>query len=97
MVTVGIRELKSKLSEYIRLVRAGETVRVTDRGEVVAEMRPPEAPRGPTPFPGLNAMILEGAAHAPLPSPPADLYAIGTRPRIAPGAPLDWLDRARGE
>jgi antitoxin (DNA-binding transcriptional repressor) of toxin-antitoxin stability system len=41
MKTVGIRELKNRLSEYLRDVRAGESVLVTDRGEVVAEFSPP--------------------------------------------------------
>lgn len=39
--TVGVRELKDRLSEYIRNARAGESVLVTDRGEVVAELSPP--------------------------------------------------------
>ncbi len=39
MKTVGIRELKNELSRYIRLVKEGETVLVTDRGTVVAELR----------------------------------------------------------
>ena len=29
MITVGIRELKNRLSEYLRLVRAGALVQVT--------------------------------------------------------------------
>lgn len=41
MKSVGIRELKNKLSDYVRQVRSGETILVTDRGEVVAEMGPP--------------------------------------------------------
>ena len=41
MKTVGIRELKNRLSEYLRQVRAGESLLVTDRGEVVAEFSPP--------------------------------------------------------
>lgn len=41
MRAVGIRELKSRLSHYVRLVEAGESVLVTDRGTVVAELRPP--------------------------------------------------------
>jgi prevent-host-death family protein len=41
MKTVGMRELKNRLSEYIRHVRAGEGVLVTDRGQVVAELTPP--------------------------------------------------------
>jgi prevent-host-death family protein len=39
--TVGLRELKNRLSEYVREVRSGEGVLVTDRGEVVAELVPP--------------------------------------------------------
>lgn len=41
MRTVGVRELKNRLSEYIRLARSGEGVLVTDRGQVVAELTPP--------------------------------------------------------
>jgi len=41
MQAVGIRELKNKLSYFLRLVGAGESVLVTDRGTVVAELRPP--------------------------------------------------------
>jgi prevent-host-death family protein len=41
MKSVGIRELKNRLSEYVREVRSGEAVLVTDRGEVVAELIPP--------------------------------------------------------
>ena len=41
MKTVGLRELKNRLSAYVRHVRAGHPVVVTDRGQVVAELRPP--------------------------------------------------------
>jgi prevent-host-death family protein len=41
MKTVGLRELKNRLSEYVREVRSGDSVLVTDRGEVVAELIPP--------------------------------------------------------
>jgi prevent-host-death family protein len=41
MRTVGLKTLKNKLSEYIRLVAAGETIIVTDRRRVVAEIVPP--------------------------------------------------------
>ena len=41
MKTVGLRELKNRLAEYVRHVRSGEAVLVTDRGEVVAELVPP--------------------------------------------------------
>lgn len=38
---VGTRELKNRLSHYLRHVRqGGEPIYVTDHGEVVAELRP---------------------------------------------------------
>ena len=39
MKVVGIKQLKARLSEYVRLAKAGETVLVTERDEVVAELR----------------------------------------------------------
>jgi len=45
MRSVGIRILKNRLSEYIRLVASGETVLVTDRDRVVAELTPPSPGR----------------------------------------------------
>jgi antitoxin (DNA-binding transcriptional repressor) of toxin-antitoxin stability system len=43
MRSVGIKVLKNKLSEYVRLAASGETVLVTDRDRVVAELVPPRA------------------------------------------------------
>jgi prevent-host-death family protein len=52
---VGIRELKAHLSHYVRLVREGGRVVVTDRGEEVAELR------AVTPAsPGLRELIDNG-------------------------------------
>lgn len=48
MKTVGIKRLKARLSEYVRLVRAGETILVTERDEVVAELRPARCRAHPT-------------------------------------------------
>lgn len=41
MQSVGIKTLKNRLSEYVRAAAAGETVLVTDRGRVVAELVSP--------------------------------------------------------
>lgn len=41
MRKVGIKLLKNKLSEYLRLVADGEVILVTDRDQVVAELRAP--------------------------------------------------------
>lgn len=47
MRTVGVKELKARLSQYLRAVRAGEALVVTDRGEPVAELRPVRQLRSP--------------------------------------------------
>jgi prevent-host-death family protein len=44
--TVGARELKVRLGTYLRRVRAGGTLIVTDRGQPVAELRPLAAEAG---------------------------------------------------
>jgi antitoxin (DNA-binding transcriptional repressor) of toxin-antitoxin stability system len=43
VVTVGVKELKNRLSEYLRDVRRGAHVLVTDRQVVIAELAPPGA------------------------------------------------------
>lgn len=61
MKTVGLRELKNRLSEYVRQVRKGEAVVVTDRGQVVAELRPPgEVSAGAEIDAGLAKMVNRG-------------------------------------
>jgi len=45
MLSVGIKTLKNKLSEYVRLAAAGETVLISDRDTVVAELVPPSQTR----------------------------------------------------
>ena len=63
MKTVGIRELKNSLSEYLRRVRSGESVLVTDRGEVVAELTPPgHGTLDPSIPPGLCSLARRGLA-----------------------------------
>ncbi len=44
MIEVGVRELKNSLSRYLRRVREGETLVVTDRGVPVARMIPANVP-----------------------------------------------------
>jgi antitoxin (DNA-binding transcriptional repressor) of toxin-antitoxin stability system len=45
MRSVGLKVLKNKLSEYVRLAAGGETVLVTDRDRLVAEIVPPQPGR----------------------------------------------------
>ncbi len=67
MRAVGLKTLKNKLSEYVRLVAGGETVLVTDRDRVVAEMVPPRAGRSPI----LSAAMLADAVRRGWIAPPA--------------------------
>jgi antitoxin (DNA-binding transcriptional repressor) of toxin-antitoxin stability system len=70
MIAVGVRELKNRLSEFLRLVRAGEVVLVTDRGEVVAELRQPGGNGERTDLPaGLVELARRGLATLPEPRP----------------------------
>jgi antitoxin (DNA-binding transcriptional repressor) of toxin-antitoxin stability system len=96
MRAVGIRELKNKLSQYISLVEAGESVLVTDRGTVVAEIRPPGSTTQPsTHAEGLDALVRDGGAVLGSPHQP-DLYS--PRPRVLPPGRLrELLDAERGE
>jgi len=45
MRAVGLKVLKNKLSEYVRLAAGGEVVLITDRDRVVAELVPPRPGR----------------------------------------------------
>lgn len=96
MHAVGIRELKNKLSHYVRLVEAGESVLVTHRGAVVAEIRPPGSG---VDQPGVVATRLEqlarkGKAALGAPHDPG-LYQPRVR-CIEEGSVRDLLDSERG-
>jgi prevent-host-death family protein len=60
MKTVGLRELKNRLAEYVRDVRSGEGVLVTDRGEVVAELVPPGQAIGGSGVPSALVALAKG-------------------------------------
>ena len=74
MRTVGLKTLKNKLSEYIRAAAAGETVLVTDRNRVVAEIVPPRAAADASPVERKMAELIRHGlvrpAIRPLKGPP---------------------------
>lgn len=49
-MSVSIAEAKAKLSELIETVQKGETIIITKRGRVVAELRAPEPRHERRPF-----------------------------------------------
>jgi prevent-host-death family protein len=44
MGTVGVRDLKNRLSEFLRRAAGGERITVTDRGRPIAVLTPPDTP-----------------------------------------------------
>jgi antitoxin (DNA-binding transcriptional repressor) of toxin-antitoxin stability system len=87
MRSVGLKVLKNKLSEYVRLAAGGETVLVTDRDRVVAELIPPREGRSPL---LADARLAEAVRRGWI-TPPA-LRAEGPPPR-KPVMPLRELLR----
>lgn len=96
MRSVGIKTLNNRLSEYIRLASSGETVLVTDRDRVVAEIGPPKETRSPI----LADALLAEAVRAGWLTPPV-LSSAGEPPASQPVARLnellDELDDDRSE
>jgi prevent-host-death family protein len=96
MQSVGIKALKDRLSEYVRAAAAGETVLVTDRGQVVAELVSPRVRSDASPAERLLGDLLRQGLLAPAKvSPKARL------PRRKPVAKIDEvlreLDDSRAE
>jgi antitoxin (DNA-binding transcriptional repressor) of toxin-antitoxin stability system len=96
MHTVGIKELKNRLSAYVRTAAAGETVLVTDRGQVVAEL---VAPRVRSDASAIEQRIADLARQGLL-APARQGPAAPLPPRQAVAALADLLhdlDRGRDE
>ena len=77
MRVVGLKTLKNRLSEYVRLAAGGETVLVTDRDRVVAELVPP----GPDRATEVRDALLADAVRQGWLTPPA-LPQAGPPPRM---------------
>ena len=94
--TVGIRELKNNLSAWLREVRRGVRVLVSDRDAVVAELHEPTATYATGEFsdPVLAGWIREGTLvpparpKRPLPESPV---------RLPEGSAMALLEQDRGE
>lgn len=83
MNDVGVRELRQNLSVYLRRVRRGETLRVTERGRPVAVL----GPLG-TEGDDISRLVAAGRAR------PATLDLLDTDPIAGPGLG-DALDDVR--
>ena len=59
-MNVGTKDLKNRLSHFLRLVREGDVVNVMDRGEVVAQLRRVERASDPEDEAVLSELSSEG-------------------------------------
>lgn len=95
MKAVPVKELKNRLSSYLREVRDGEIVLVTDRGRVVAELRQPTTSTPPSGLDhALDRLSAEGALIAGLPQ---DARAYRPSPLKRAVESRDLLEAERGE
>ena len=98
METVGIRELKNRLSAYVRKVEAGDVVIVTDRGRVVAELVPPGRGVRPGVHPGLLELARRDGLRLPTAQVDPEVFD-QLRPKVDMGGLTvqDLIDLERGE
>jgi len=88
MRTISHRELRNNSSEILRAVSAGETIEVTNHGEVAAVLVPP----GLTVY---ERLVIAGKVREPQPGGTADLRAI---PRVvAPVSSSEIIADIRGD
>ena len=88
--------MKNCLSEYLRLVRAGKPILVTDQKKVVAKLRGPLPDAAPAdPHPGLAELARQGRLRPGSVNEP-DLYPALPR-RTAKGTAARLLDEEQGE
>jgi prevent-host-death family protein len=94
MEQVGLRALKNRLSEYVRRVRRGARLEVTDRGAVVAELIPPGGRTARGLEARLAALELRGILRSP------EVPGRGKYPRLPRTVPAGTaqrlLDKERG-
>jgi antitoxin (DNA-binding transcriptional repressor) of toxin-antitoxin stability system len=96
MRTVGLKVLKNRLAEYVRIAAAGERVLISDRDRVVAELVPPDVGRAEQ----VSDAVLASLVTKGLLSPP--LVAGRPLTAVAPRTTrlsdlLSELDSDRGE
>jgi prevent-host-death family protein len=98
MRVVNVKELKARLSAYLREADRGEVFLVTDRGRVVARLAPPPAAREVEPVEATDpiARLVALGCRPPLRQRRAEDYRWGTQTPALPAAEVDrLLDESR--
>lgn len=95
MRAIGLKVLKNKLSEYVRLAAGGEVVLITDRDRVVAEIVPPAIGRGQMVDDAeLAEAVRQGWLTPPLAGPGGE---VPRQPVLALATLLDEMDADRAD
>jgi antitoxin (DNA-binding transcriptional repressor) of toxin-antitoxin stability system len=98
MKTAGVRDLKAHLSGYLRDVARGDVVLVTDRGRVVAELRPPgEVGAAAVPADPRYRRLVERGLLKPASAPGSADWTGAPVIRLARGTSQELLDAEREE
>lgn len=89
MITVGVRELKNRLTHYLRLTRDGERIVVTDHGTPIAIIHElTQVEKGSPPVELLAAAAADGTVRLPLPGSALDF---SSKPVVHKGRPASEL------
>ncbi len=94
--TVGLKILKNKRSEYVRLAAQGETVLISDHDRVIAELTPPRETRSPVVADALLAEAVRAGLVTPAllpPGPPPKTQPVGNLQEILAELSRDRADR----
>jgi prevent-host-death family protein len=95
MRTVGLKTLKNKLSEYVRIAAAGETVLISDRDRIVAELVPPASTRAERVHDAVLADAIRSGHLTPpvMPGPPPSPAPVDSLANILAELADDRADR----
>jgi hypothetical protein len=94
--TVGVKDLKNKLSAYLREVRTGVRLLVSDRDTVVAELHEPYLDQSSTA--SLNPPLSDWVKSRTVTLPTKTKEQLSLSPVCKPdGTALKLLDQDRGE
>ena len=93
--SVGVKQLKDNLSAFLRRVKEGEIVLVTERSDVIAEIRQPTTAVPPA---GEDAAAQDWARDGRLALPARPKTRLARSPvKLAEGASQRLLDEDRGD
>jgi antitoxin (DNA-binding transcriptional repressor) of toxin-antitoxin stability system len=99
MEYTGIRELRNNLSRYLRKLKAGHVIAVTDRGQVVAEIRAPDNSPTTARLPQGYARLLAQGVIRPAQEigDPLGKLSAGKAGAVPPGTVADLIREDRGD